>query len=389
MLPRTAAGRRAAPEPSAVVHAVWVRPGRLLWWVERGGPPVPHAVHVPAGATHPAHPGALRGQQRAALLRSGMAGAALHAVLAGPTRWVPALLPARDGVPLPSPDAFARLPWPRRHPAPVELAVTELPCTAPPLGVSVEVVRGAAPGGWGDGGRVVPGREVVHLGALVRDLAAFAAAAPASSSGPGAPWRRRRAATLPAALRAGVPGARGGALSAAQVVDDVVGAVLPHLRRDALPVPAAATGRVVLLLGGPVDAVGAAGSAGADAPSEPWWVDVTLSVGGAAPLRIGELTGDPIALEALRDGLARAVAVCPVLRSAQRDAADAGRLRLPTAVAAELVDRGADLLHGAGVAVLVPREVAAALRRRRQLQSKRWIRQDVHPSQRRRWGGSA
>ncbi|NAZ88679.1 hypothetical protein GTR00_21680, partial [Kineococcus sp. T90] len=142
MLPRTAPGRRAGTEPSAVVHALWVRPARLLWWVERGGPPVPHAVHVPPGSAHPAHPGALRAEQRAALLRSGLAGEALHAVLAGPTRWLPALLPAHDGVPLPSPDAFVRVPAPRRHPAPVELAVTNLPCTAPPLSVSVDVVRG-------------------------------------------------------------------------------------------------------------------------------------------------------------------------------------------------------------------------------------------------------
>ncbi|WP_432492396.1 hypothetical protein [Kineococcus auxinigenes] len=374
MLPRTSAGSRPGAGPVAVVHVLWVRPARLLWWVERGGPPGPR----PAGACGGAHPAALRAGQRALLLRSGLAGEALHGVLAGPTRWVPALLPVRDGVPVPSPDAFARVPAPRRTPAPVELSVVRLPCTAPPLAGSVEAVRAAGSRGWPGGGLLVPGREVLHLAALVRDLAAFTAAEPAAHGGPGLRWRRRRAATLPAVLRAAVPG-EGRAPSAEQVVDEVVLAVLPHLRRDALlPAPAAATARVVLLVGG--------------GPADGWWVDVTLSVGGAAPLRIGEVTGDPLALEALRAGLARAVRVCPALRAAHRDADDAGRLHLPAPVAAELVERGLDLLHRAGVAVLVPREVAAALagvRRARQLQSKRWIRQASHPSHRRRWGGSA
>ncbi|WP_432491271.1 hypothetical protein [Kineococcus gypseus] len=391
MRPPTSAGSRSGSGPVAVVHALWVRPGRLLWWVERGGPAVPQAVHVPAGADDPAHPGALRSGQRAALLRSGLAGETLHGVLAGPTRWVPALLPVRDGVPVPSPDAFARVPGPRRHPAPVELGVVQLPCTAPPLGVSVEAVRAAGPRGWPGGGLLVPGREVLHLAALVRDLAAAAAASPGAAGVPGAAWRRRRAQTLPVVLRAAVPGDGGPTPSARQVVDEVVRAALPHLRRAPLPAPAAATARVVLLVGGPAAEPGAERAGAAQEPR--WSVDVTLSVGGAAPLRLGEVTGDPLALEALRAGLARAVGVCPALRTAQRDPGDAGRLWLPAPVAAELVERGLDLLHGAGVAVLVPREVvadlAAAVRRARQAQSKRRIRQDVHPSQRRRWGGSA
>ncbi|WP_337061753.1 hypothetical protein [Kineococcus sp. G2] len=375
MLPRTAAGHRAATAPVGVVHALWVRPARLLWWVERGGSPAARGGRAPQGGTHPA---ALDGGQRVELLRSGLAGEALHAVLAGPTRWVPALVPVRDGVPVPSPDAFARVPVPRRHPAPVELAVVHLPCTAPALGVSVDALRGMGARARSGGGLLVPGREVLRLAALVRDLAAFAAADP-SGSAPGVRWRRRWAATLPAALRSAVrPGGERPAVGAQQVVDDVVAAVLPHLRRDRLPVPAAATARVVLLL---------AGSA-----ADGWWVDVALSVGGAAPLRLGELTGDPLALEALRAGLAQAVRVCPSLRSAARDGADPGRLRLPAAVAAELAGRELELLHGAGVALLAPREVLAALagaRRPRQLQSKRWIRQASHPSHRRRWGGSA
>ncbi|WP_432483515.1 hypothetical protein [Kineococcus esterisolvens] len=375
MLPRTAAGSRPGSGPVAVVHVLWVRPARLLWWVERGGQPGPC---TPREACSGAHPAALRAGQRAALLRSGLAGEALHGVLAGPTRWVPALLPVRDGVPLPSPDAFTRVPAPRPRPAPVELAPVQLPCTAPPLAASVDALRGAGPGGWPGGGLLVPGREVVHLAALVRELAAFAASSPAAHGGPGLRWRRRWAATLPAVLRAVVPEGGGRSPGAQQVVDDVALAVLPHLRRDALPVPLAATARVVLVLGG-----GAA---------DGWWADVTLSVGGASPLRIGELAGDPPALEALRAGLARAVRVCPALRAADRDATDAGRLHLPVPVAAELAERGVRLLREAGVAVLVPREVAAALavaRRARQPQSKRWIRQDVHSSHRRRWGGSA
>ncbi|MCI2237127.1 hypothetical protein MO973_40090 [Paenibacillus sp. TRM 82003] len=376
MLPRTAAAHRAATAPVGVVHALWVRPARLLWWVERGGPPAERGTGTAPGGVHPA---ALDGGQRVELLRSGLAGEALHAVLAGPTRWVPALVPARDGVPVPGPDAFARVPVPRRHPAPVELAVVHLPCTAPALAVSVDALRRVGRSGRSGGGLLVPGREVLRLAALVRDLAAFAAADPAGRGGPGLRWRRRWAATLPAVLRSAVgPDGDRPALGAQQVVDDVAAAVLPHLRRDRLPAPAAATARVVLLLGG--------------SAADGWCVDVTLSVGGAAPLRIGELTGDPLALEALRAGLARAVRVCPPLRAAARDGTDPGRLRLPAAVAAELAGRELELLHGAGVALLAPREVLAALaavRRPRQLQSKRWIRQASHPSHRRRWGGSA
>lgn len=256
MLPRTAptTGSTGVPEGAApVVHVLWSG-GELVWWLERSGP----AVSAPAG-----HPGAVRGEDRRAFVRSAALDDAVRRVLTGPTSTVRVLLPVRDGVPQPSPDAVPRVPGQRRRSGPVELAVVPLPCVRPGTAAGLAALRSLR----ASSPSLTVGAEVLHLGALVRDLERFTAAGRVAPDtrvdvGGGAgsevvratwrlvadddveEWTLRQIAALPAVLRSAVaPGARADAPApgARAVLDEVVAAVVPLLVREraaALEVPA-------------------------------------------------------------------------------------------------------------------------------------------------------
>ncbi|PPK93733.1 SNF2 family DNA or RNA helicase [Kineococcus xinjiangensis] len=98
---------------------------------------------------------------------------------------------------------------------------------------------------------------------------------------------------------------------------------------------------------------------GGDVPEpEGWLLDVGLRIDGEAPLSRSDLDGDAEALDALTDGLARAVRAHPPLRSLERVAGADLRLALGAEAVLDLVDRGAGRLARAGLVLLLPRSWA-------------------------------
>ncbi|NAZ83423.1 ATP-dependent helicase [Kineococcus sp. R8] len=406
----------AAPAGPAVVHAVLSGAHGLVWWLER------HCRwDLDAGAAGPsAHPGALPAAERRALARA-LQDASLRAALTGPARSVRVLMPVRDGVPVRSPEAVGRVPQQRRPAGSTALAVVQLPVAAPALATSLAALRSitAEPS-------LLVSREVRHLAALVRDAERLVEAGrvvPQAVTLPGtdvagATWRlapdedveewvAAHAAALPPALGTALRGGRGRPTTgtAREVLTELLDAVVPVLVReraagdarveaavaDAHPLLTALV-RGTALAGEPVrwarlraDLATWLGShrrrrvevvlrlqepqwsedevaPGDDAA---WPVDVLVRLDGAAPERLAGLTGDREAVAALRDGLRRALAVLPSLRSARRDAVDEGRLWVTTSTALGLVEHGSALLREADVTLLLPREwtrVAAFLR---------------------------